>query len=189
MNLTGVLVGGVRVDNLVFRMNAAQFNSPSEWAAGNVELKDVLIIYAYCLLKEDDVNRRLEYVTIGRGDDHWSNLSMRISPTGLHAQGTYAATVLFVTLNILLEVDSGLRIVDNRSIWLDNYQIRVNRLDVPGHITRRAVDQIQPLLDLDRFPFPLRLHTINLDYGRAEFSTRVPPTPFPGGITYHFRAE
>jgi len=189
MNLTGVRVGGVRVENLVFRMNAAQFNPPSEWASGNIELKDVLVIHVYCLLKEDDVNQRLEAATFGRGGDHWSNLSMRITPDGLRAQGTYSATILFVALNILIEIDSGLRIVDSRSIWLDDYQLRVNRLDVPGYITRRAVDQIQPLLDLGRFPFPLRLHNINLENGRAEFSSRTLPTPFQGGITYHYRAE
>ena len=188
MNLTGVPIGGVRVDRLVFRMNDAQFNPRSEWAAGNIELKNALIIYAYGLLKEEDVNRHLEAATIGR-DDHWSNLSMRISPSGLHAHGTYSARILFITLNILLEVDSGLRIVDNRSIWLDDYQLRVNTLNVPDHITRRAVAQIQPLLDLGRFPLPLRLHSIQLEDGRARFSTRVPPTPFQGGITYHFRAE
>ena len=188
MNLTGVPVGGVRLEKLVFRMNGAQFNPSSEWAAGNIELKEALQIYAYCLLKEEDVNRRLAVATIGR-DDHWSNLSMRISPSGLNAQGTYSARVLFVTLNILIEIDSGLRIVDNRSIWLDNYTIRVNNLDVPDYVTRRAVAQIQPLLDLGRFPLPLRLHSINLENGRAEFSTRIPPMPFQGGITYHYRAE
>ena len=188
MNLTGVPIGGVRVDRLAFRMNGAQFNPMSEWATGTVALRDVLQIYVYCILKEDDVNRRLTSATIGRGD-HWSNISMRISPSGLYARGTYSAQVLFVTLNILIEIDSGLRIVDNKSIWLDNYNVRVNALNVPDYITRRAIAQIQPLLDLERFPLPLRLHSVNLEDGRARFSTRIPPTPFQGGITYHFRAE
>jgi hypothetical protein len=188
MDLTGVPIGGVRVDKLVFRMNDAQFNPPSEWASGSVECKSALQIYAYCLLKEDDVNRHLAAKTIGR-DDHWSRISMKISPAGLYARGTYSAKVLFVTLNIYIEVESGLKIVDNKTLWLDEYKARVNRLDIPAYITKKAVEQIQPLLDMGRFPLPLKLHSVKLENGRAALSTRIPPTPLPGGITYQYRAE
>jgi len=188
MDLTGVLIGEVRVDKLVFRMNDVQFNSPSEWASGNVECKDALQIYAYCLLKEDDVNRRLAAETFGR-DDHWSDISMRISPSGLYARGTYAAKVLFVTLNILIEVDSSLKIVENRTLWLDDYKLRVNAVGVPDYITRKAVEQIQPLVDLGRFPLPLKLHSVKLENGQAVLSTRIPPAPIQDGIKYHYRAE
>jgi hypothetical protein len=188
MDLTGVSIGGVRVDKLIFRMYDAQFNPPSEWPSGNVECTSALQIYAYCLLKEDDVNRQLSAATFGSGE-HWSKISMRISPSGLYARGTYSAKVLFVTLNILIEVDSGLKIVNNRSLWLDNYTIRVNTLNVPDAITRRAVERIQPLLDLGRFPLPLRLHDVKLDDGQAALSTRVLPTPPQSGTTYRYRAE
>jgi len=188
MNLAGVMINGVRLDRLIVRMSGVQFNSPSEWAYGIIECKSAMQIHAYALLKEDDVNRHLMARTFGR-DDHWSNISMRISQSGLHAQGVYSAKVLFVTLNILIEVDSGLRIVENRALWLDDYRVRVNRLDIPDYITRRAVQQIQPLLDLGRFPLPLRLHSVTFGDGRAELSTRVPPSPLQGGITYHYRAE
>ena len=187
MDLTGVPVGGVRLDKLVFRMSGAQFNPPSEWPSGEIECKDALQIYAYALLKEDDVNRHLTGETFGDGD-HWSNISMKISPSGLYARGNYSARMLFIPLNILIEVDSGLKIVDNRSLWLDNYKLRVNRLDVPGYITRKAVEQIQPLLDLNNFPLPLRLHKVELEDGQAALSTRILPTLLEGGITYHYRA-
>ena len=188
MDLTGVPIGGVRVDKLVFRMNDAQFNFPSEWVTGNVECKDALQIYAYCLLKEDDVNRRLATETFG-DDDHWSDISMRISPSGLHARGYYVANILFVNLNILIEVDSGLKIVDNRTLWLRDYKLRVNKIDVPDYITRKAVEQIQPLLDLGRFPLPLKLHSVKLENGQAALSTRILPEPLQNGIVYHYRAK
>ena len=188
MDLTGVLIGGVRVDKLTFRMNDVQFNPPSEWAAGNVECQDALQIYALCLLKEADINRKLASETFGK-DDHWKNITMKISPSGLYANGTYMAKVLFVTLNILLEVESGLRIVNYRELWLDNYNVRVNRLDVPDYITKKALDQIQPLLDLGRFPLPLRLHNVDFQEGQAVLSTRILPAPLESGISYHYRAQ
>ncbi|MDR3230897.1 MAG: DUF2993 domain-containing protein [Synergistaceae bacterium] len=188
MDLTGVKIGGVRVERLTFRMNDVQFNSPSEWAEGNVECKNALQIYAYCLLRESDVNDKLSAQTFGK-DDHWKDITMKITPAGLQARGVYVAKVLFVTLNILIEAEGGLRIAEGRELWLDDYQVRVNTLDVPDYITRKAISQIQPLLDLGRFPLPLRLHSVEFQEHQAVFSTRIPPETMAGGITYHYMAE
>ncbi|MDR1049232.1 MAG: DUF2993 domain-containing protein [Synergistaceae bacterium] len=188
MDLTGVMIGGVRVDKLTFRMSDVQFNPPSEWAAGNVECRDVLQIHAHCALLEDDINRKLALETFG-GDDHWKNIAMKISPSGLYARGIYVAKILFITLDILIEVESGLKIVNNRELWLDDYAVRVNTLGVPDYLTKKAVAQIQPLLDLGRFPLPLRLHSVQFGEGEAVFSTRVPPEPLRNAISYHYRAK
>lgn len=188
MDLRGVLIGGVRVDSLTFRMNEVHFNPPSEWAAGQVECREALQIYARCLLREEDINAKLATETFGK-DDHWNNISMKISPTGLYAHGNYAAQVLFVTLNILIEVESGLQILNNKELWLDNYKVRVNTLDVPDYITKKAISQIQPLLDLGRFPLPLRLHKVEFREREALLSTRILPEPLQNGITYRYRSE
>ena len=187
MDLTGVLIGGVRVEKLTFRMKDVQFNTPSEWTVGNVVCSDALQIYAHCLIKEGDINDKLATETFGK-DDHWKDISMKISPSGLYAHGTYVAKVLFVTLNILIEVESGLQIVNNKELWLDDYKVRVNTMDVPDYVTKKAVNQIQPLLDLGRFPLPLKLHSVNFQEGQAVLSTRIPPESIENGITYHYRA-
>jgi hypothetical protein len=114
---------------------------------------------------------------------------MKIAPSGLSARGTYMAKVLFVTLGISIEVDSGLKIVDHRELWLDNYKVRVNAVNVPDYITKKAISQIQPLLDLGKFPLPLKLHKVEFQEGQAEFSTRNLPRPIKGGVTYRYRAE
>jgi hypothetical protein len=188
MDLGGVSIDGVRVDRLTFRMYDVQFNALSEWASGNVECKDALQIYAHCLLKEDDINRKLASETFGK-DDHWQNIFMRISPSGLYARGIYVAKVLFVSLNISIEIESGLQIVANKELWLNDYKVRVNSLGVPDYITKKAVNQIQPLLDLGRFPLPLKLHSVDFQEKQAVFSTRIPPEPMQGGITYHYQAQ
>ena len=185
MNLTGVMIGGVRVDKLVFRMNYAQFEIHPD---GEVECLSVVAIYARCLVREDDINRKLAEETFGR-DDRWENIHMRISPSGLRARGNYIARILFIPLNISIEIESGLRIVAHRELWLNDYTLRVNALDVPDYITSSAIRQIQPLLDLGRFPLPLSLHSVEFQEGQAAFSTRIPPEPMRGGITYRYRAE
>ncbi|MDR2523134.1 MAG: DUF2993 domain-containing protein [Synergistaceae bacterium] len=188
MDLTGVLIGGVRVDKLTFKMVDARFNAPSEWEAGSVECLDALQVYALCVLREDDVNQRLATEAFG-GNDNWRNISMKISPAGFYAKGNYVTDILFFSLNILIEVESDLKIVANQELWLDRYKFRVNRLDVPDYITRKAIDQIQPLLDLGRVPLPLKLHNVEFQDGQVVLSTRVLPEPAPGGFSYHYRKE
>ncbi|MDR1377505.1 MAG: LmeA family phospholipid-binding protein [Synergistaceae bacterium] len=188
MNLTGVLIEGIRLDKLIFRMYDAQFNAPTKWASGEVECESVLQIYAQCLLKEKDINRKLATETFGK-DDHWQDISMKIAPSGLYAKGTYIAKVLFVTLRILLEVESGLKIVENKELWLEGYKVRVNTMSVPDYITKQAISQIQPLLSLRRFPLPLKLHKIEFQEGQALLATRNLPQPPEDGITYHYAAE
>ncbi|MDR2174582.1 MAG: DUF2993 domain-containing protein [Synergistaceae bacterium] len=187
MDLTGVLIDGVRLDRLTFRMADVQFSDPAGWPE-NVECLSALQIYAYCRLREEDINRRLSAATFGK-DGHWKNISMKISPLGLYARGVYSADLLFFSLNILIEVESGLRIVNNKELWLDDYKVHVNTLGVPDYVTRKAVSQIQPLLDLGRFPLPLRLHRVEFGEGEAILSTRRLPDPLQEGIVYRYRRE
>ena len=186
MDLTGVMIENVRLDKLTFRMYSAQFNPPENWEAGDVQCQDALQIYALSTILESDINKSLEAKTFGNGDDHWRDVSLAITPKGLSGKGYYMAQVLFMTLDILIEIDSGLKIVNNKELWLDKPEVRVNRLDLPEYVTNKALSQIQPLLDLNRFPLPISLHKVTLEKGKAILSTRTLPKPIERGITYHY---
>lgn len=185
MDLTGVMIEDVRLDKLTFRMYGVQFNAPENWASGNVECKNALQIHALSAILQKDINKSLEAKTFG-DDDHWREVSLAITPKGLKGKGYYMAKVLFVTLDILIEIDSGLKIVKNKELWLDNPEVRINRLDLPEYITNKALSQIQPLLNLNRFPLPMSLHKVTLEEGRAILSTRQLPKPLEKGISYHY---
>ena len=62
MDLTGVMIEGVRLDKLTFRMLDVQFNAPENWASGDVECKSALRIYAYGHILQDDINRSLKEI-------------------------------------------------------------------------------------------------------------------------------
>ena len=188
MDLTGVNVEGVRIDKLTFRMNDVQFNAPEDWASGDVECRNALQVYAVCRILEEDINKGLEAKTFGK-DDHWKNISLAITPNGLSGRGVYLAKLFFIPLNILIEIDSKLKIVNRRELWLDNPQVRINKMDLPEYVTQKALSQIQPLLDLDRVPLPMRLHTVTLEKGAAHLSTRLLPEPIERGATYHYLAH
>lgn len=188
MDLTGVVIEGVRLNRLTFRMVGAQFNAPENWISGDVECESALQVYALGNILQDDINRHLESQTFG-DDDHWRNIHLAIEPEGLKGRGYYMAKVLFVTLDILIEIDSNLKIVKGKELWLDQPAVRINRLDLPDYVTNKALSQIQPILDLNRLPLPLTLHRVTLEKGQATLSSRTLPQPMTQGITYHYTAR
>lgn len=107
---------------------------------------------------------------------------MTITPEGLSGRGYYK----FGFLDILLEIDSGLRIVKGKELWLKDPKVKVNTLDVPDYVTRKALADIQPLVDLNKFPLPLTLHKVALKNGSATLSTRTLPHEPSEGIRYTY---
>jgi hypothetical protein len=184
MDIVGCNINGVRIDRLTFQMVDTQFNNPEEWNSKGIECISALEVYATCRLLEDDINADLQERVIGKGDDKWRNLKLKISPSGLSGSGEYSVKLVF-TFDILIEIESKLRIVGGQEVWLEDASLKLNRLDVPEYITNMALDQIQPLLDLKTLPFPLRLNRIVFKEKEALFETRILPYKIEG-ITYTY---
>jgi hypothetical protein len=102
----------------------------------------------------------------------------------LSGSGEYSVTLLF-KFDILIEIESKLRIVGGQEVWLEDASLKLNRIDVPDYITNMALDQIQPLLNLKTLPFPLRLNRIVFKEKEALFETRALPEAIEG-ITYSY---
>lgn len=184
LDVTGCDIGGVRIDFLKLRAVGVTLTPPSQWEQEDgLDAKEILNVHAIASITENDLNENLLQKEFG-DDDEWHNLQVRITPDGIYARGNYHVRVLF-TLNILIEIFSKFKIVDMQQVWLDDYTLRVNRVDVPDFITDKAVSQIQPLLDLSKFVFPLRLSSITFKEGSMTIASRVLPEPFEG-IVYTY---
>ena len=186
MELKGVMVETLRMDRLTFRMKGVQFNAPSEWAKGNVECSSAIQIQALAQILERDINKAIEEKTFGE-EDKWHDVSMKITPKGLNGKGYYTANAGLFNLDILLEITSPLKIVKGKELWLDNPTVKVNKLDVPDYVTKKALSRIQPLVDLDRFPLPITLHKVTLQQGSAVLSTRNLPKALTEGLKYSYK--
>ena len=182
MNLKGVVIDKLRMDSLVVNMRGVQFNEPSEWAKGNVECKDAISVLASATLYESDINRSIENKNFGKKDEHWHDMSMKITPDGLGGKGYYK----YSFLDILIEIESRLKIVKGKELWLDNPQVKVNKLDLPDYVTKKALGKIQPLVNLKKFPLPLTLHKVELKNGSATLSSKKLPQPLKNGLTYTY---
>lgn len=186
LDVEGCDIGGVRIESLILRAIGVTFTPPSEWDETPLDVVEMLNVNATARITDRDLNENLLQKQFG-DDDEWHNLQMRITPEGVYARGNYHVRVLF-TLDILIEIFSKFKIVDMQQVWLDDYTLRVNRVDVPSFITDKAVSQIQPLLDLGKFIFPLRLSSIAFEDGSMTIASRVEPEPFEG-IEYEYEKE
>jgi len=186
LDITGCSIGGVRIDSLTLRATGVQMNSPAEWDRDGLDAKEILNVHALARILEKDLNNNLLSKEFG-DDDHWHDLQVDMRPEGIYARGYYLVTVLF-RLDILIEIFSRFKIVDRKEVWLDDYTLKVNCVDVPQFITDKAVSEIQPLLDLGKFVFPLRLHSISYDENSLTISSRVLPESFEG-ITYRYSGK
>jgi hypothetical protein len=174
----------VRLDKLTFQLIDVQFNDPKEWTTDDIKCISALEAYVTCRLLEDDINADLQKRVIGDGNDHWRNLKLRISPKGVNGSGEYSVKLLF-TFDILIEIESKLRIVGGQEVWLEDASLKLNRLDVPEYITNMALEKIQPLLKLKTLPVPLKLSKIVFREKEALFETRILPNKIEG-ITYTY---
>lgn len=186
LDITGCDIGGVRMDALRVRAMGVQLNPPEEWEEKGLEAREILNVHAFARLLEKDLNDNLTSKEFG-DDDHWKNIQVDMRPDGVYVRGNYLVTILF-RLNMLIEIFSRFRIVNMEQVWLDDYTLRVNRVDVPQYLTDRAVEQIQPILDLGKFIFPLKLHSIDHDDDGLTIRSRVLPEPFEG-LVYEYSAQ
>ena len=186
MNLDGIVVESVRLDSLCVRMTGVKFNPISEWAKGDVKFDRALQIYGYGKILEKDINAALKSKTFGK-EDVWHDMSIKLTPKGLEGRGYYLAKTALLNLDILIEIKSGLKIVGGKEIWLDKPTVKINRVDVPDAITKKAIADIQPLLDLGQYPdLPIRLNKIEFKKGEAILSTKLEPKPLTSGYKYNY---
>ncbi|MBQ7733251.1 MAG: DUF2993 domain-containing protein [Synergistaceae bacterium] len=181
MDLKGVNIDKLRLAALTFRMKGVQFNEPSEWKRGNVECKSAMQVLAIASILESDINRSIENKSFG-GGDHWHDVQLAINPKGLSGRGYYKAGII----DVLINIDSGLKIVKGKELWLNNPKVKLNKLDLPDYMTKQALSKIQPLVNLNKFPLPVTLHKVQLSKGSAVLSTRTLPKELSGGLRYSY---
>lgn len=182
MSLKGLVVEGLRIDNVTVRMKGVQFNAPSNWKSGSVECKEAISVNAVAEIFETDINRTIAAKTFGDGNDEWHDLSLKINPSGLSGRGYYR----FGFLDILIEIASNLRIVKGKELWLRDPQVKINKMDLPDYVTKQALGKIQPLVNLTEFPMPLTLHKVELKKGSAVLSSRTLPQKPSDGLKYSY---
>lgn len=182
LKVNGANFGGFRVKALSLETMFSRFSPPSTWGNGKeIELEDAMTGHFAASVTEADVNTALK----GQLDDNWKDVVVDFRNGEIFAKGYYLVRGT-ISLKILVELFTGLE-VRAKQIWLKDYRLEVNNAEKTD-IVRDAVKDIQPLVDLSDFVFPLDVQKLDITDGGLALSTRVPPTGFDG-IKYCYKAE
>ncbi|MDD4835687.1 MAG: DUF2993 domain-containing protein [Dethiosulfovibrio sp.] len=179
LDLKGADIGGVRIDRITVEGYDVVLTSPDTWGTESADVLSVLSTNAVAVIREKDVNDHLKSKEFGE-DESWNNLNLDFSPGRVYANGYYLADLKLFKLNILIEIDGTFKVKEGKQIWLDDYRLKVNRAKIPDGLTDRAMAKIQPILDLSRFIFPIKLSQVVLDDEKATVESVRAPERFEG---------
>lgn len=183
--VNGAHVGGFRIERLAVEASFVEFTPPSQWdpeAEDPIGVKNALRSNIEAVILEKDINTALSGAT---GED-WHGVSVDLKPGTISARGYY--TIKNPGLTILAEVKTGLEIRMGKELWLKDVQLTINH-DEQTNVVRDAIDEIQPVVDLRDFPFPVTLAVLSMDDQTLRISTRTAPEPFAGQLLRYRRGD
>ena len=103
----------------------------------------------------------------------FKNLECDFSKNGIRVSGSYVATFLF-TFNIRMEVLSKLSF-DERGLSLTDTTLFVAGVKQPEYLTSQLLQRINPLIERERIPFPVRISKIDFKDDRIVITGNPEP--------------
>lgn len=156
---TGIVIEGVRIESvsLYAMMKEPPNNIKEDDKNYTYKLAD-LIHYSrgeVVLLEKDFMDYTSKEMEDIKG---FKNLECDFSKKGIRVSGSYNATFLF-TFNIRMEVLSKLAF-DERGLHLTDTTLFVAGVKQPDYITAQLIERINPLVEREKIPFPVRITEI-----------------------------
>jgi len=180
LDLAGCHVGHIRIERLQVDAMDVTFTHPSTWDETGPGVELALLVRTKARVCEHDVDVALCSGIFGGVEKNWQDMQLRFRDGGVFVEGY--KKVLF--LKIFFELQGRFDIRNGRELWLTDYSLRINNVNVPEGLTEKTVSEIQPLIDLTTFPFPLKLKRAVQIKDYLILESRTPPEPFEG---IHFR--
>jgi hypothetical protein len=181
----GASIGGFRVEKLALEASFVELNAPSRWdpkAKDPIVVKSALRSNLEAVILEKDINAALSTYA----GDEWNKVSVDLKPGIIGARGYFH--VKNPGLTLLAEVQTGLEIRQGKELWLKNVNLKINH-DEQTDAVRQAIRDIQPVVDIRDFPFPVTLAVLSLDDQKLRIATRTAPKPFEGILLRYVRGS
>ena len=200
----------VRIDSALINVSGLQLNPPSNWKNNAVKFDSFQSAAVTVNILESDINNAIkdkEFRFEADGRNYiFFNAVVEITTDGITITGSLredgtrnlnsyvAAWVLGPAAdNYPIEINSKLKIVDDKELWLDNPTVkRGNYSQLDSYIERNITKRNKPLLDLAKFDLsrtPITLHKVELQDGGFSMSSTTLPKALEGGIKYTYSAN
>ena len=93
-------------------------------------------------------------------------------------------------MRLRVRLDLSCRIVGRgTALWLDDIRLKVNNQEVSAGTVERALQKIQPFIDMKKYNLPLYLSKVEFRDGQCSVHSRILPKPLPGGLRWDYAAS
>jgi len=181
---TGIVIKGVRIESVsLYAMMKEPPNDINENDEDHKYKLADLIHYSrgeVVLLEKDFTDYTSKEIEDVKG---FKNLECDFSKDGIRVSGSYVATFLF-RFNIRMEVLSKLAF-DERGLCLTDTTLFVAGVKQPEYLTSQLLERINPLIERERIPFPVRITRIDFSDDRIVITGN--PQPLKGANVWNYK--
>ena len=183
LECTNANVRGMNIRSLKMDCFDAVVTPPAQWKKmEHPRVQSMLACHAEGTFTEADVNAFLHDRLFGH-DKEWERISVKMHDDRIYAVGYYNANIKIMRFKVKLELSC--RIAGRgTALWLEDVELKVNNKRMSKGMMEKALNRIQPFLDMSKYNLPLYLTKIELGDGICRVASRIPPRPIDGGILY-----
>ncbi len=165
IELNNALFDSLNVETASIDINKISFDAVALFLNGRLRVKSQKEISAEIKMAESDLNEYLkskaEKIKVRRPYVKFDNEKLMLG-----------GNVKYGVFVIKFDAAGVFKIVDDTKIHFDIKKLEVNRMRMPGKFVRKIISQINPIMDLDEFPFKLVMKSIAVSDKYLIFSSK-----------------
>jgi hypothetical protein len=165
IRLNNALFDSLNVETASIDINKISFDAAALFLNGRLRVKTQEEISAEIKMAEKDLNEYLKFkaekIKVRRPYVKFDNEKLLLG-----------GNVKYGVFIIKFDAAGVFKIVDGTKIHFDIKKLEVNKMRMPGNFVRKIISQINPIMDLDKFPFKLEMKSINVSDKYLIFSSK-----------------
>ena len=165
IKLNNALFDSLNVETASIDINKISFDAVALFLNGRLRVKAQKEISAEIKMAESDLNEYLKFkaekIKVRRPYVKFDKEKLMLG-----------GNVKYGVFVIKFDAAGVFKIVDGTKIHFDIKKLEVNRMRMPGNFVRKIISQINPIMDLDKFPFKLVMKSITVSDKYLIFSSK-----------------
>ncbi|EKD69308.1 MAG: hypothetical protein ACD_47C00177G0003 [uncultured bacterium] len=165
ISLKNALFDALNVEAAYIDIKNISFDAFALFAQGRLRVRSQREIAAHINVAEDDLNAYLKHKAE----------KIKVRKPYVRFEGEkllLGGTFKYGIFTIKFDATGVFKIVENTKIHFDIKRLEVNRMRMPSNFVRKVILKINPIMDLEKFPFKLVMKTIAVSGKNLIFSSK-----------------
>jgi hypothetical protein len=178
-------IRGMNIQSLKMDCFDAQVTPPAQWKDMDYpQVDSMLSCHAEGIFTEKDVNDYLRTQVFGTHHE-WEDIQVKMGDGHIEATAYYNANLKLFRTRVRLDVSCSIA-GRGTGLWLENIHIKINNQDISTGFIEKALQKLQPFIDMKNYNLPLYLTKIEFSKGMCRVRSRIRPNPLPSGLRWNY---